>query len=175
MRAVTGEEGRLAVRIGELADRVGVNTKTIRYYESIGLLPPPERTPSGYRDYTATDVERLRFVRTAQRLNLSLSEIAEILRFRERDERPCQYVLGVLDRQVADLDRRMAEMAELRRQLIVLKARADDLPPVEGCYCAVIEHSQLAQVDRVPVARRDRGATRSSPPTRAGSGARNSR
>jgi DNA-binding transcriptional MerR regulator len=153
------------VRIGELADLVGVNPKTIRYYESIGLLPAPERQPSGYRDYTADDVERLRFVRTAQRLNLSLSEIAEILRFRERDERPCEYVLGVLDRQVAGVDRRMAEMAALRRELISLKAKADELPRDEGCYCAVIEHSQRPGGEPVTVslgARKD--PTGPSPP-----------
>ena len=129
------------MRIGELAERVGVNPKTIRYYEAIGLLPTPDRLPSGYREYTDDDVERLRFVRTAQRLGLSLSEIAEILGFRERGERPCDYVLGVLDRQVADLDRRMAEMEELRRELIGLKKAADHLSPDANCYCAVIEHA----------------------------------
>lgn len=158
------------MRIGELADLVGLNAKTIRYYESIGLLPDPERRPSGYRDYSAEDVERLRFVRTAQRLNLSLSEIAEILRFRERDERPCEYVLGVLDRQVADLDRRMAEMAELRRELISLKAKADDLPRDEGGYCAVIEHGQRAESEPVAVAPGAPRATRPSPPSRPRTG-----
>ncbi len=156
------------MRIGELADLVGLNPKTIRYYESVGLLPAPERKPSGYRDYSTDDVERLRFVRTAQRLNLSLSEIAEILRFRERDERPCEYVLDVLDRQVADLDRRMAEMAKLRRELISLKAKADELPRDEGCYCAVIEHSQPDSSERVAVALRGPRATRPSPPLRRG-------
>jgi len=86
------------MRIGELAGLVGVNPKTVRYYEGIGLLPDPERRPSGYREYTDDDVDRLRFIRTAQRLGLSLSEISEILGFRERAERPCDYVLGVLDR-----------------------------------------------------------------------------
>lgn len=129
------------MRIGELASRIGVNPKTVRYYEGIGLLPPPEREPSGYRDYDDHDVDRLRFIRTAQRLGLSLSEISEILAFRERAERPCDYVLEVLDRQVADLDRRIAEMVELRRELTALKARADRLTNEEGCYCAVIEHS----------------------------------
>ena len=124
-----------------LAEQVGVNAKTIRYYEGVGLLPEPERLPSGYRDYEADDVERLQFIRTAQRLGLSLSEIAEILAFRDRSQRPCDYVLGVLDRQVADLGRRIAEMKELRRQLIALKADADGLAPEPGCYCTVIEHA----------------------------------
>lgn len=129
------------MRIGQLADCVGVNPKTVRYYEGIGLLPAPARQPSGYREYGDEDVDRLRFIRTAQRLGLSLSEIAEILAFRERGERPCDYVCEVLDRQVADLDRRLAEMAELRRELITLKAEADRLPTAEACFCAVIEHT----------------------------------
>lgn len=138
------------MRIGEVADRVGVNTKTIRYYEGIGLLPTPERLPSGYREYSDDDVDRLSFIRTAQRLGLSLSEIAEILGFRERAERPCEYVLGVLDRQVADLDRRMAEMADLRQELIALKKQADRLPTDPTCYCAVIEHSQAMGITSSP-------------------------
>ncbi len=133
------------MRIGELADLVCVNPKATRYYEGVGLLPDPQRAPSGYRDDTNDDGERLRFVNTARRLNLSLSEKAEILGFRERTERPCEYVLGVLDRQVADLDRRMAEMAQLREQLISLKAGADDLPQEEGCSCAVIEHAEIGR------------------------------
>ncbi|MCA1677095.1 MAG: heavy metal-responsive transcriptional regulator [Actinobacteria bacterium] len=130
------------MRIGEVAEQVGVNPKTIRYYEGIGLLPDPERLASGYREYTADDVDRLGFIRTAQRLGLSLSEISEILAFRERAEPPCEYVLGVLDREVADLDRRMAEMAQLRDELITLKGKADRLPRDSSCYCAVIEHTR---------------------------------
>jgi MerR family transcriptional regulator, copper efflux regulator len=128
------------VRIGELADQVGVNPKTVRYYEDIGVLPAADRLASGYRDYTDEDVERLRFVRTAQRLGLSLSEISEILTLRERGERPCEYVLEVLDRQLADLDRRLAEMAELRQELVDLRDVADQLPSEPGCYCSLIEH-----------------------------------
>ena len=141
------------MRIGEVAERVGVNPKTIRYYERIGLLPDPARLPSGYRDYNDDDVDRLGFIRTAQRLGLTLAEISEILAFRERDERPCEYVLGVLDRQVADLDRRMAEMARLRGELIALKGKADRLPADDGCYCAVIEHAGTGRTGANDVAR----------------------
>lgn len=139
------------MRIGELAERVGVNPKTVRYYEGIGLLPDPERLPSGYREYTDDDVDRVRFIKTAQRLGLSLSEISEILGFRDRSERPCDYVLGVLERQVADLDRRMAEMAQLRGELIALKADADRLQPEPGCYCAVIEHAEAMGMTSSPL------------------------
>lgn len=141
------------MRIGEVAEQVGINPKTIRYYEGIGLLPDPQRLPSGYREYSDDDVDRLGFIRTAQRLGLSLAEISEILGFRERDERPCEYVLSVLDRQVADLDRRMADMAQLRRELIALKRKADRLPPQEGCYCAVIEHARAGTAEPRRVAK----------------------
>jgi DNA-binding transcriptional MerR regulator len=129
------------VRIGEVADAVGINPKTIRYYEDIGLLPVPERTSAGYRDYTTVDVDRLVFIKTAQRLGFSLAEVAEILAFRERGQRPCAYVLDVLSRQVGDLDRRITELQDLRAELVALNAQADSLPNEETCYCTVIEHA----------------------------------
>lgn len=130
------------MRIGELAERVGVNPKTIRFYEDQGLLPPPARRPTGYRDYDTGDETRLKFVRTAQRLGFALSEISEILALKERGERPCDYVLGVLDHQVADIDRRLGELVALRAELLDLKAKADQLDLDSACYCALIEHAR---------------------------------
>ena len=131
------------MRIGEAAGAVGINPKTVRYYEDIGLLPVPERTPSGYRDYTTADVDRLVFVKTAQRLGFTLAEVGEILAFRERGQRPCTYVLGVLERQVGDLDRRISELQDLRAELVDLKAQADRLPRNDTGYCTVIEHAAV--------------------------------
>ena len=129
------------MRIGELADRLGVNPKTIRYYESIGLLPEPERTASGYRDYDEGAVDQLTFIRTAQRLGVTLDEVKEILGLRERGEAPCAYVRGVLDTQVDTIDRRIAELQALRGQLTELAAEADNLPPADvGIACQLIEH-----------------------------------
>jgi DNA-binding transcriptional MerR regulator len=142
------------MRIGELADAGGVNPKTIRFYEQMGLLPVPSRTPSGYRDYGEDDAGRLVFVKTAQRLGLTLAEIREILAFRDRGERPCGYVLGVLDRQVTELHRRIAELQRLRDDLIIIKARADSFPEEGACYCGVIEHATIgAAPTREPQAR----------------------
>jgi DNA-binding transcriptional MerR regulator len=134
------------MRIGEAADAVGINPKTIRYYEDIGLLPDPERTPSGYRDYTTVDVDRLVFVKTAQRLGFALAEVGEILAFRERGQRPCTYVLGLLERQVGDLDRRISELQDLRAELVALKGQADRLPPDDTGYCIVIDHATSTSV-----------------------------
>ena len=129
------------MRIGELADRVGVNPKTIRYYESIGVLPEPERTPSGYRDYDETFGRRLTFIRTAQRLGITLDEVKEILAFRERGEVPCTYVREVLAAQVTSIDRRIEELRELRGELVELAAVADRLPASDtGITCQLIEH-----------------------------------
>lgn len=127
------------MKIGELAGRLGVTTKTVRFYESIGLLPEPVRTASGYRDYADADTERLTFIKTAQRLGLSLDEIREIIAFRDRDQQPCGYVAELLRRQVDELDDRIREMRDLREELKILgasAARGSDL----GTYCGVIEH-----------------------------------
>jgi DNA-binding transcriptional MerR regulator len=131
------------MRIGELADRFGVTTKSIRFYESIGLLPGPARTPSGYRDYAEADAERLTFIKTAQRLGLSLDEIREIIAFRDRGQQPCGYVAEVLHRQVAELDRRIREMRQLRDELKALEAKAALGDHEDGGYCGVIEHVRL--------------------------------
>jgi len=128
------------VRIGELGDRLGVNPKTIRYYESIGLLPDPERTPSGYRVYDESDLERMIFIKTAQRLGITLDEIKEILALRERGEPPCRYVRDILAKEVADIDERIADLQRLREELVTLEAVADELPEPDIRVCALIDH-----------------------------------
>ncbi len=129
------------MRIGEVAQRAGVNPKTIRYYESIGVLPEPPRTHSGYRDYDNEHVERVRFIKSAQRLGLKLEDIAEVLAFRDRGERPCDYVVEVVRREVDKLSSRMREMRRLERELESLVADAEKRRAIEGeKYCPLITH-----------------------------------
>ena len=128
------------MRIGELADRLGVNPKTIRYYESIGLVPEAERTASGYRVYGEDDVERLVFIKAAQRLGLALDEVREILGLRERGEAPCGYVRGLISQELAALDRRMEELHALREELVALERRAQNAGVASGRICGLIEH-----------------------------------
>lgn len=144
------------MRIGELADELGINTKTLRFYESVGVLPEPARTTTGYRQYGRADAERVIFVKTAQRLGMSLDEIREILAFRDRGEPPCDYVRTVLDRQVAEIDERLAELVRLREQLAVLQSEAEQLTAIDGggCYCGIIEHARPPASDAI--ARRHR-------------------
>lgn len=94
----------------------------------------------------------MRFIRTAQRLGVTLDEVKEILGFRERGEAPCTYVRGVLDAQVDTIDRRIAELQELRGQLVELAAEADNLPSAAaGVTCQLIEHvRQKAEVSVQP-------------------------
>lgn len=128
------------MRIGELANELGLNPKTIRYYEGIGLLPEPERTASGYRDYDEHAADLLTFIKTAQRLGITLDEIGEILALRERGEQPCGYVREVLRRQVIEIDERIVELGQLRRELVALDEVADRLPDPGPGQCPLIEH-----------------------------------
>ena len=139
-------------QIGELADRVGVNTKTIRYYESIKLLPEPARTPAGYRIYGPDDETRLTFIKTAQHLGLSLDEIREILALREAGTAPCEHVRGVLRQQVRDISRRIADLRRLRQELQTLDAAIEDIPQDAAAVCPIIEHSPFHNPKRPPLA-----------------------
>lgn len=129
------------MRIGELADLVGVPPRTIRFYESIGVLPPPPRTASGYRDYDDSHAERLRFIKVAQSLGFRLDDIGEILALRDRGEQPCDYVAELMRTEVARLDERIRELRRLKSQLEALVDRADELRGSRGSgYCPIISH-----------------------------------
>ncbi len=127
------------MQIGELASRSGVATKTIRYYEAIGLLPPPARSASGYRDYDTSTLDRLAFVRAAQAVGLSLGEIRSIVALRDEGQTPCSHVLDLLRTRSAELDRRITELRTLRGELNRLVARAERLDPAD-CDPARICH-----------------------------------
>ncbi len=108
---------RTGVLIGELAGQAQVTIDTIRYYEKIGLLPTPGRLASGYRIYSPESLERLRFIRQARELGLSLDQIGELLRFEKNDRSACLKVQAVLAGRIADLDQRIETLARLRRTL----------------------------------------------------------
>ncbi|MBO9349716.1 MAG: heavy metal-responsive transcriptional regulator [Chloroflexus sp.] len=127
------------MRIGELARQTGVPEKTIRYYEQVGLLPPPQRMENNYRLYTPEIVDRLRFVVSARRLGLSLREIAAILALNDRGEVPCGEMLATLDHQIAAVEHRITELQTLRAQLIELRRRGQDVAiPWTDCICAAV-------------------------------------
>lgn len=130
--------------IGELARRAGVSTKTVRYYEELGILPPAERLPNGYRVYRPGDADRLRFVRGARSLGLTLDDIGEVLAFRDRDEAPCRYVVDLLHTKIEEVDARIAELERLRESLRDLREAAQRLPQddieMKHCICHLVQN-----------------------------------
>jgi DNA-binding transcriptional MerR regulator len=119
------------MRIGELARRTGTTTKTIRYYEEIGLLPDPERAANGYRDYPRHAVDRLEFIRDAQATGLTLTEIASVLDLRGQGEATCHHVIDLLERHVAALDRHIETLHQTRDKLASLTEQARALDPAD--------------------------------------------
>ena len=130
------------MKIGELADRASVSTKTIRYYESIGLLAEPGRTASGYRDYEDDATERLRFIRDAQATGLSLAEIQSVLELKDAGRNSCAHTRALLDRHLAELDDQIARLVDAREELVQLADRAGALDPsscTDPNRCQVID------------------------------------
>lgn len=105
------------MRIGELAEATGSNSETIRYYEKIGLLPRPGRTDSNYRDYSATDVERLSFIRHARGLGFELADIRSLMELAEHPERDCGEVDAIASRHLAAVESKLARLGSLRIEL----------------------------------------------------------
>lgn len=136
------------MRIGQLAERLGLNPRTIRFYESIGVLPEAVRTPSGYREYDEADLERLRFIKLAQSLGLSLDDIREILALRDRGEAPCPYVRRVIEKQAAVVEQRIRELQRMKSDLGRLRRTARSLPdqPVDDrCVCHILQNQGLVR------------------------------
>ena len=140
------------MRIGELAERVGVTTKTIRYYESIGLVAPPDRTASGYRSYGRDSLDRLVFIRDAQATGLTLAEIHSVLELKDKGERSCEHTRALLHRHIDEIDVQLARLAETREELVRLARHADSSDPTrcnDPHRCQVIEsRSTLGTIGR---------------------------
>ena len=133
------------VKIGELGDQCGVTAKTIRYYESIGLLDEPVRTASGYRDYGDDAVERLRFIRDAQATGLTLAEISSVLELKGAGERSCSHTMALIESHVASIDAQMQQLADARRELSSLAERAKALDPAS---CTDPNRCQVISAER---------------------------
>lgn len=127
------------MRIGDLAARSGLTVKTLRFYETAGVLASPARTPSGYRNYDDRALDRLRFVKAAQASGLTLAEIKQVVSLRENDGPPCQHVIALLDAHAAELTARIHELTALLDDVNGLRDRAQTLDP-RACDPASICH-----------------------------------
>jgi DNA-binding transcriptional MerR regulator len=107
------------MKIGEIANRAGVTVDTIRFYERVGVLPPPARTESGYRDYRPDVVERIRLTRELQAIGFTLNDAVDALAAHDAGGATCESerwrLQAVLDR----VDARLAELTALRTRIVV--------------------------------------------------------
>jgi Cu(I)-responsive transcriptional regulator len=103
--------------IGTLATRTGTKVQTIRYYEQIGLMPEPERTTGGQRRYDESQLDRLAFIRHARQLGFSLEAIRELLELSDDPDRSCAQVDAVAQRQLHEVEARIARLEALRGEL----------------------------------------------------------
>ncbi len=127
------------LKIGELAAKAGVTAKTIRFYETTGVLPAPVRSPNGYRLYRRDTADLLRFIKQARGLDLTLAEIKELVATRRRGEVPCSHVYQLLNAKAEDLARKLEDVTALRRELQRSARRAGPQRLKDSAVCPHIE------------------------------------
>jgi Hg(II)-responsive transcriptional regulator len=123
-----------------LAERGGVNLETIRYYEREGLIPPPPRKSSGHRAYSTGAIRRLRFIKRAQELGFSLTEIRELLHLKVRPDELCTDVVTQIDAKTREVEEKIRHLEAIKRTLHRMK---------DSCHgqCAVSDCPILESLD----------------------------
>lgn len=118
------------MNIGAAADESGVPAKTIRYYESIGLIPQARRAENGYRNYTGFDIETLKFIQRSRRLGFSVKDVGGLLQLWHDKDRTSASVKALALRHIAEVEQRIGELQSIRKTLIDLTDRChgDDRP-----------------------------------------------
>src|SRR6266702_193294 len=125
------------LRTGEVAAQAGVNVQTLRYYERRGLLKEPARRASGYREYPPDSVELIRFIKRAQELGFTLTEIEDLLRLRNDQESACSEVRSAAEGKIEDIEQKIRHLRAMKRALGVLVASC----ATEGStrHCPILE------------------------------------
>jgi Cu(I)-responsive transcriptional regulator len=122
--------------IGELARKTNSKVETIRYYERIGLLQSPARTAGNYRSYSPDHLHRLSFVRRSRDLGFSLEQVRALLDLADQRDRPCDAVDAIAKEHLVEVERKIADLEALRRELASMIAQC-------GCgsvaECRIIE------------------------------------
>ena len=113
------------MKIGEFARRADVNVQTVRYYERRGLLPAPERRASGYREYTEESLERMQFIRRAQELGFTLSEIDALLNLRADPDTTAAEVKRSAEAKIADIGVRIQDLRKIQHALKHLSGQCE--------------------------------------------------
>ncbi len=128
--------------IGTLAKQTGCKVETIRYYENIGVLPPPARSSGGQRRYTINHLKRLNFVRRARALGFTLNEVRDLLRLVDGADYTCAEVEAVTLAHLGDVRTKIADLRKLERVLKDMASQCDrgtvpDCPVIDALFGAV--------------------------------------
>lgn len=123
----------MGLKIGEVAERGGVNLQTIRYYEREKLLPEPPRLPSGYRIYPDQTVRRVRFIKRAQEIGFTLAEIRELLAIRMDTESDSSEVRALAQAKISDIEAKIQTLYRMREALGRITERCSGCGPVSEC------------------------------------------
>ena len=107
----------MRLKIGDLARATDTKVETVRYYERIGLMPPPERTQGNYRSYTAAHLQRLNFVRHARGLGFDIAEIRSLLDLADQPERDCAEADRIASGHLSAVEAKIAQLEVLRAEL----------------------------------------------------------
>jgi MerR family copper efflux transcriptional regulator len=111
------------MNIGEVAAETGVTAKSIRYYESINLIPAAERTEAGYRQYGDRDVQILHFIKRSRGLGFSVAEVAELLSLYQDRSRASGEVKRIVEARLSEIDQKISELQSIRATLRTLADR----------------------------------------------------
>lgn len=122
--------------IGQAAEHSGATAKMIRHYESLGLLPAVARSSNGYRVYSEADINTLSFIRRARDLGFSMAEIGDLVKLWQNRRRTSAQVKRITQSHIADLDRRMQELAAMKR---ALEALARECHGDERSECPILD------------------------------------
>jgi MerR family transcriptional regulator, copper efflux regulator len=106
-----------SLKVGAVAKAAGVGVQTLHYYERLGLLPKPQRSPANYRLYAPQAIRRVKFIKKAQAIGLTLEETKQILDLKEHGRAPCSKVAGLGEKHLREIDMRIAELRKYRRAL----------------------------------------------------------
>jgi DNA-binding transcriptional MerR regulator len=138
------------VKTSEVARQADVNSQTLRYYERRGLLPEPERSPAGYRTYTADAVRLVRFVKRAQSLGFTLDDVEELLHLAGGGPASCDEAKAMARNRITDLDQRITELAGMRDALSRLVDTCERPRRKRDCPLLVEIEKAAAARDSVP-------------------------
>ncbi len=132
---------RSALKIGDVAKQSCVSVPTLRYYETLGLIAPPERGENGYRYYSPSVISQVLFVKKAQALGFALDEIRQILNVRDRGELPCDIVQSLLTQKIQQLTAQIFQMQAFKEELETYQAQWQGMTPqlAEAEICPLIE------------------------------------